>query len=273
MIRSTMFLATALVTTFAGCAETLDAGGAGGAGGKADGSSTTVTFAEDFSESADGPIVAGQSIVVDYDLDRLTACRGSTNGSEVWGITGWAKFGSAAPKEFALTRLEAGRVVAVRAEVEVPSSATSAELWFTTTNRWGCNAYDSNDGANYAFAVEHRADTSVLAFDADFSESQSAAIRGGDSVVIHYAPERLERCAGSTGGRAAWGITGFYQVDGGTVKQVMVTRADGPDLVAADPQVTVPRGSDLAVWFEATSVWGCHEVDSDYGSNYHYAID
>jgi len=272
MIRSTFLLATALVTSVASCAETPDPDG-GGAGGKADGATTTVTFSDDFSESADGPLVAGGSIVVDYDLDRLTACRGSTNGSEVWSITGWAKFGSGAPKQFALTRLDAGVVVAVRAEVEVPASATSAELWFTTNNRWGCNAYDSNDGANYAFDVEQRADIAVLAFDADFSETQSQVIRRGDQVVLHYAPERLARCAGSTGGRAAWGITGFYQVDGGTVKQLMVTRADGPDLVAADPQFTAPRGSDLAVWFEATSVWGCHEVDSDFGDNYHFSID
>lgn len=272
MIRSTLYLATALVTSLAGCAETLDSS-SGGPGGKADGSSTTITFDEDFSESADGPIVAGSSIVVDYDLDRLTACRGSTNGSEVWSITGWAKFGSAAPKQFALTRLQGGVVVPMRAEVEVPSSAMSVELWFTTNNRWGCNEYDSNNGANYAFDVEQRSDTSVLAFDADFSESQSAAIHGGDQVVLHYAPERLARCAGSTGGNAAWGITGFYQVDGGAVKQVMVSRANGPELVAADPQITVPHGADLAVWFEATSRWGCHEIDSDFGGNYHFSID
>jgi len=267
-----LWMATALVT-FAGCADTLDPDGTGGAGGKADGATTTVTFSDDFAEAADGPIVAGGAIVVDYDLDRLTACRGSTNGSEVWSITGWAKFGAGAPTQFALTRLDGGRVVALRAEVEVPATATSAELWFTTNNRWGCNAYDSNEGANYTFDVEQRGDTAVLAFDGDFSETQSSAIRAGDQVVIHYAPERLARCAGSTGGRAAWGITGYYQVDGGAVKQLMVSRAEGADLVAADPQFTAPRGADLAVWFEATSVWGCHEIDSDFGGNYHFAID
>jgi len=272
MVRSSFLLATALAT-FTGCADTPDPDRAGGAGGKADGTTTTVTFSEDFLESADGPIVAGGAIVVDYDLDRLTACRGSTNGSEVWGITGWAKFGPSEPKQFALTRLEAGRVVAVRAELEVPATATSAELWFTTNNRWGCNAYDSNEGANYRFDVEPRGDAAVLVFDADFNETQSSVIRAGDQVVLHYEPERLARCAGSTGGRAAWGITGYYQVDGGAVKQLMVTRAEGASLVAADPQFTAPRGSDLAVWFEATSVWGCHEIDSDYGGNYHFEID
>lgn len=48
------------------CAETLDSDGPGGPGGKADGTSTKLTFAEDFSESADGPIVAGSSIDSDF---------------------------------------------------------------------------------------------------------------------------------------------------------------------------------------------------------------
>ena len=53
----------------------------------------------------------------------------------------------------------------------------------------------------------------------------------------------------------------------------MVSRADGETLVASDPQVTVPRGHDLALWFEATSVWGCHAYDSAYGANYHVTIE
>jgi hypothetical protein len=272
MNRTTTLLATALVTMI-GCAQAPGPDATGGAGGKADGTTTKLTFADDFSEAASGPLIAGDTIRVAYDVDRLTTCRGSTNGSEVWSITGWAKFGTAAPKQFALTRLEAGRVVGLQADVEIPSSASSVELWFTNTNRWGCNAYDSNEGANYAFDVEQRGDTAVLAFDGDFSENQSDAIHALDKVVVHYAPERLSRCAGSTSGRAAWSITGFYQVDGGAVKQLMVTRAEGSSLVSADPEITVPRGHDLAMWFESTSVWGCHEVDSDYGDNYHFAIE
>ena len=113
----------------------------------------------------------------------------------------------------------------------------------------------------------------MLAFDADWTESQSDAIHGGDPVVLHYAPERLAQCAGSTGGHAACGITANWQVDGGTIHQVMVTRAAGSELVASDPTINVPHGRELAVWFEATSVWGCHAYDSDYGANYTYAIE
>lgn len=265
-------VATALVT-LAACAQAPDPDGVPGGGGKADGGAARLVFSEDFSETADGRLVAGDTIAIAYDLDRITDCRGSTGGSEVWGTTAHVKIG-ATVKEYALSRLANGRVVPVTPELQLPSTATSIELWFSTSNRWGCIAYDSNEGANYHFDVAPRTTSgAVLAFDADFSESQSAAIEAGDAVVVHYAPERLATCAGSTGGRAAWGITGYWQVDGGEVHSLMVTRAQGSELVPADPTITVPRGRELALWFEATSVWGCHAYDSDYGANYRFSID
>jgi Family of unknown function (DUF6209) len=71
---------------------------------------------------------------------------------------------------------------------------------------------------------------------------------------------------------AAWSVTLFYQVDGGAKKQLLVTRAHGADLESSDPEVTVPRGRDLAMWFEAVNRWGCHAYDSAFGANYHIAI-
>ncbi len=53
----------------------------------------------------------------------------------------------------------------------------------------------------------------------------------------------------------------------------MVSRADGSSLVAADPTIAVPRGHDLALWFEATNLWGCHAWDSANGANYHATIE
>ncbi len=72
---------------------------------------------------------------------------------------------------------------------------------------------------------------------------------------------------------AAWGITLHWQVDGGAVHDVSAARADGSFLAPADPVITMPHGHDLALWFEATSVYGCHAYDSDSGANYHVAID
>jgi uncharacterized protein YraI len=265
-----LFLATALATF--GCADTPDPA-SGGAGGKADGDLTVLAFDSAWNETADGPLIAGSPIRIAYDLDRLTACRGETNGSEVWAVGGFASFDGGDPVTFALSRLDNGTVVALEPELEIPARATKVELWFTNNNRWGCNAYDSNEGANYVFDIEQRAGVAVAAFEADFSEDLPATVPAGDQLVIHYAPERLAECAGSSGGIAQWSITASYQVDGGTVKKLLVTRADGAELVASDPEITVPRGSSVALWFDATSRWGCHAFDSNYGANYQIAID
>ena len=269
MMRSTKYLAAALVTLVA-CAETPDSADPG-ADGKADGSQTTLRFARDWSERADGPIVAGRSIRIDYDLDRLTACRGSTNGSDVWGITGFASFDGAEAQTFEVTRLVNGRAVRAPIELSIPAHAQSVELWFSNTNRWGCNAYDSNEGANYQFDIEQRANLHVATFEANGNEDLPR-VKSGDQLVVHYEPARLSQCAGSTMGNAAWAVTLNYQVDGGAVKSVLVTRANGPDLVPSDPEITVARGRDLALWFEATNRWGCHAYDSNNSANYHIVI-
>jgi uncharacterized protein YraI len=272
MLRSTKYLSLVLVTLVA-CADTPDPNSSKPGGGKADGDLTTLTFGADWRESADGDVTAGLPIRIEYDLDRLTACRGSTNGSDVWAITGFAQFDDAAPQAFEVTRIVNGRTVAAPIELDIPARAERAQFWFTNTNRWGCNAYDSNDGANYAFDIAQRAGVSYAAFEASGANDLPARIEAGDQLVVHYEPERLAECAGSTAGMAAWSVTLFYQVDGGAKKQLLVTRASGPDLLPSDPEITVPRGHDLAMWFEAVNRWGCHAYDSALGANYHIAID
>lgn len=267
-----MFLATALVTFGCAAAPDSETGTAGG-GGKADGELTTLRFDDDWSERADGPLVAGLPFRVVYDVDRLTACRGSTNGSEVWSITGYVSFDGGAAAPFEVTRLVDGEVVSIESEVAIPARATRLEMWFQNTNRWGCNAYDSNENANYAFDIEQRAGVAVAAFEADGSEELPPSVAAGDQLVLHYAPERLAECATTTAGNPAWSVTASYQIDGGTVKKLLVTRADGAELVAADPEITVPRGAELAIWFEANNRYGCHVYDSNDGANYTIAID
>jgi hypothetical protein len=260
-------------SSVAGCATEGEEQSAGGAGGKADGETAQIQFADDWSETVSGTLVAGSPVRIAYDLDRLQECRGETGGSEVWGVTGFASFDGHTPVTFAVSRLDGGVVKPVAADLEIPASAAHVALWFQISNRWGCVAYDSNMNANYAFDVAPSARGPVLAFDADWAESQSAALVAGSQAVVHYAPERLAECAASSGGMAKWGITMHYRVDGGAEKSLLVTRADGADLVASDPSFTVPRGRDLEVWFDATSVYGCHAYDSNLGGNYHFSVD
>jgi hypothetical protein len=272
MVRSIRYVAVALVTLVA-CADAPESDDATGAGGKADGSLTTLRFTRNWSEKSDGPLVAGRSIRIQYDLDRLTDCRGSTNGSDVWGITGYASFDGGEPQVFEVTRLVDGRAVAAPIELALPARAERVEFWFSQSNRWGCIAYDSNDSANYAFDLEQRANLAVASFEASYDEDLPTDAKVGDQLLVHYDPARLSECSGSTMGNAAWAVTLNYQVDAGAVKQLLVTRANGPDLVPSDPEITLPRGRDLAMWFEATSRWGCHAYDSNLNANYHITIN
>jgi hypothetical protein len=274
MTRS--FASLILATCVAGCV----ADGAAvdenlaGAAGKADGQTPTIVFGEDWSETAHGRLLAGDRIAIDYDLDRLTQCRGSTNGSEVWGVTGYAMFDGGAAQPFGVSRLEGGVVKPVVASLEVPATATRVAFYFAINNRWGCIAYDSNHGANYELAIERGADGAVLSFEADWSESQSAALHAGDEVVVHYDPARLARCASSRNGYATWAVTAFWRVDGGSIKTLAVTRGTtDATLEPSDATLTVPRGRDLEVWFQATNVQGCSAYDSNLGGNYHFAIE
>jgi hypothetical protein len=257
-----------VLTTLAACAASPTTDSPTGGGGKADGAEPTLAFTADFTTELVGALLAGSPVRVSYDLDRMTSCK-----SDAWGVSGYAMFDGGEPVAFAVSRLDGEDVVPVAAELQIPASASHVALWFEINDTYGCHDYDSNDGANYELDIDRHGLGAVLAFDADRSFSQSAAVHAGDKVVLHYAPERLAECAGSTGGHAAWGITGYWQVDGGSVHELSVARADGETLVASDPQVTVPRGNDLALWFEATSVWGCHAYDSAYGANYHVTIE
>ena len=278
MIRSpfaSLLFATLTVGTLAtlGCAtDSSDDAGSNG-GGKADSTAPTITFAKDWSEKVSGTLLAGSPVRISYALDRLPDCRGSSNGSDVWGASGYASFDGQEPVTFAVSRLVGGVVKPVSAELEIPAGTQSVELWFASNNVWGCIAYDSNMNANYRFDVESSSAGAVLSFDADWTESQSDAIHAGDSIVVHYDPSRLAQCQYSSGGRAGWSITAHYQVDGGPVKTLPVTRAEGSTLVAADPTLAVPRGRDLSLWFSATSVYGCNAYDSNMNANYHFDIE
>lgn len=256
------------VTILTACTTSSSTNSSSGGGGKADGGEPTITFTADFQSEVSGSLLAGSPVRISYDLDRMTDCK-----SDAWGVSGHAQFDGGDPVVFGVSRLADGSVVPVDAELQVPASASHVAIWFEINDKYGCHAYDSDNGANYQFDIDRHGLGAVLSFDADFTTSQSEAVHAGDKVVVHYDPSRLAQCQGSTGGHAAWGITGHWQVDGGSVHDVMVSEAQDAALVASDPQVTIPRGRDLALWFEATNVWGCHAYDSAYGANYHFAIE
>ncbi|HEY3806919.1 MAG TPA: DUF6209 family protein [Kofleriaceae bacterium] len=235
----------------------------------------TIAFQAGYTETTTGALVAGSTVRVTYDLSRLETCDAESDGIAVWGTTGYAQFDDGTTVALTVSELQGTAVVPVAADLVLPASATSVAFWFTQTNEWGCVAYDSDFGQNYTFELQASGAAAVVDFPTDPSAppTQSNPIHAGDQIVVHYDPDRLSRCYALENEQPAWQVMMYWQVDGGAVQSALASRIDGDELVAADPLVTVPPGADLAMWFEATSAYGCDAWDSAYGANYHFAIE
>jgi len=110
-------------------------------------------FRSDWEETVHGSLESATTLVIDYDLDRLRDCEGSTNGYQVWGISAHALFNTGQLLSEPVTVPSEGghSMAAVRAHFPIPAGASRVDLWFESSNRWGCHAYDSNASANYGF--------------------------------------------------------------------------------------------------------------------------
>jgi len=112
----------------------------------------------------------------------------------------------------------------------------------------------------------------TLSFNADWTVTASAPLQGGGSAVLHYAPERLPQCRTVYHGGPAWGITANWAADGGFARSTAVVQFIGGANVPVDAPISIPFGKDLALWFHNTDVGGCSTWDSNYGRDFHFAI-
>lgn len=112
-------------------------------------------------------------------------------------------------------------------------------------------------------------------FASGYSSHVSGAIAAKKAIKVTYALDRLPQCRGNIGGGGpGWNITGHYAVNGGAAQSFEVTTLspDGKDRVTKPASITLDQGGDVAFWFEVTSAFGCHEYDSQFGQNYHFAV-
>jgi len=145
-MRATGFVLAAVMAT--GCGhELLDESGSTISAVDA----TTVTFRADWSRAVAGALAAATPLRVVYDAARLPQCRGETNGNPAWAITGFYRVNGGATLSFPVAPVSAQ--TPSPAVINLPDASGNLELWFQVTNRWGCNAWDSNYGRNYVFAV------------------------------------------------------------------------------------------------------------------------
>ncbi|MDQ3369318.1 MAG: DUF6209 family protein [Myxococcota bacterium] len=103
-----------------------------------------LVFAADFSERREGVLAPGGELTIAYDTARVPTCRHSRGGFPLWEMTAHVRFEPGLEYQTVSVRDAA-------ATIAVPPSARSVQLWFENTSASGCQAWDSNEGANYRF--------------------------------------------------------------------------------------------------------------------------
>ena len=117
----------------------------------------TITFTSGFTQSAT-PLVATQQAQIAYDPSRLSACRGELgygNGIS-FSIDGFYAVNGIAFQppvgvggaDLANLHLAAGALPSF----PLPFAGT-LQMWFENSDAFGCTAWDSDYGANYAFTI------------------------------------------------------------------------------------------------------------------------
>ncbi|MEJ7598836.1 MAG: DUF6209 family protein [Kofleriaceae bacterium] len=106
----------------------------------------TLVFAADFSERREGVLSPGSDLTISYDPARLPNCRHWRNGNALWDIAAHVRFEPGGERSDVSVRDGAPTIA-------VPATARAAVLWFENTSASGCQAWDSNLGANYTFTA------------------------------------------------------------------------------------------------------------------------
>lgn len=114
--------------------------------------------------------------------------------------------------------------------------------------------------------------TPTLSFNADWTVGSSMPPMSGGKAVVHYDIARLPKCRTWYRGYPAWDIVANWSSDGGVAHSQPVTSIVNGQRVGVDIVIDVPPGRDLALWFHASDESGCDQWDSDYGRNFHFAL-
>ena len=219
------------------------------------------------------PVMAGGTLRVDYVAERLPACRATYNGMPAWGITMYYK---TLPDETvqAAGMSHAGGLM--RTVLDVPESATALEMWFASSDRYGCNEVDSAFGANYHVQVATPSVPATVTFTHDWEERADGTIRQGGLLRVDYAPERLRACRATYAGGRTWNIFASYRFSPGGQSDT-VALFEGNYFAGEDgilqPDIPVPAdATGVELWFSNNDRAGCTAWDSNFGENYRFAV-
>lgn len=231
----------------------------------------------DHQEKLSGTAKAGSPITIQYSLDRLTSCRGNVGGGGPgWNITGFYSENGGPAKTFEVTKISStGKDRESKPATIVPSQGGDLALWFQVTSVFGCTDYDSAFGNNFHIQVQGGAPADpipTITFEKSGAPTVKGDLKAGGKVAVHYAQERLDKCESYQAGNPVYGISGNYMLNGGAPKSFDTGRAEAGKRVAVDAVLDLPSAGKLELWFETTSIQGCHAFDSNMSANYKFDV-
>lgn len=119
-----------------------------------------VRFDDLWGESLSQPLVAGSTLRLAYDVDRIKPfLRGTSHhGAATWGVVAYVSFDGKPAQEIPLTAVKRGQygvheaIEPVEAAVEIPTDAKNVSIWIKG-HGYANSVFDSDFGKNYSFPI------------------------------------------------------------------------------------------------------------------------
>ncbi len=178
----------------------------------------TLDFQGSWQTEQHGALVAGGKATITYALSRLETCRGTHDGFPAWDVQAFVRF---SPSGTTISQSVRGfdapggvptnsNPTSLPFTFQVPAGSTSAAIWFSNFTGAGssCEAWDSNQSANYVFPVFSSLPAVGWVGNAGSSFSRDCTRRAGvpDPVTVDsYLQQRA--CAFVTADVYAGGLT------------------------------------------------------------------
>lgn len=242
---------------------------------------TVLRFPANGNLNAEGVVLSGQTLNIEYDPIRLAQCRGkNSSGVEDWTVQAFLAIDGEAP--LVLDMIEGRGTLfpyAVPRSVLIPDGQ-QLDIWFKASDVTGCVQWDSNQNQNYDFKIHRLEEIPTLSFHANWQLEQSGELKGGHPVRLHYDLDRATTCrTGGYHGSASWDVIPKLFVNGTAVSAQTITYARSwSQRGQQDVVVMLPEGKELTLWFENSGYEyyagrACVAYDSNFGKNFHFTLN
>lgn len=220
--------------------------------------SAAIDFDADWNESLEGALVAGGTLTVAYEPERLAVCEGVQGEILQWAITGYRQIDDGEVHSFDVISPNRPDGGPVSFALETPGTLS---LWFEATNRWGCHEWDSDFGGNYRYAIGTPDTFPSWAGNATF-------------VISRYTCDGAEPCPGDFLPLTDGFVFGTWARQRATISNAYFEAWETDVTDWDNPELWQELDVQMHYRFDATQAFASRYVDFDRrtGNNARYAV-